>query len=71
MYDWEIHNYLQNHNYNLNQNEYSFICNTCPQLNHIKYEPFKNKFKAWSDGGEYFEFNVYYENKESKYDYMD
>lgn len=61
MYDWELENYLKQRNCNLNHKEYGFICKTCPQLNHIKYEPFDNIFKAWSDGGQYFEFKVYYD----------
>lgn len=40
--------------------EYLKICETSPQLNHIKYTPYGNIFEAWSDDGDYFRFKVYY-----------
>ena len=38
MYDWELQNYLNQKNNRLTAEEYLHICNTCPQLRHIKYE---------------------------------
>ena len=35
-----------------------YICGNCPQLNHVKYNPFENCFEAWSDYN-YFKFQVY------------
>ena len=61
MYDYELRNYINKRNGHLNQHEYLHICNTCPQLREIKYEPFQNIFKAWSDANEYFEFTVTYQ----------
>ena len=66
MYDWELHNYLKERNYNLNHLEYDYVCKTCPQLNHIKYEPYEDLFKMWSNDGEYFEFKVYYDKNLEK-----
>lgn len=66
MYDWELKKYLEQRNYNINHKDYLYICKTCPQLNHIKYEPFDNIFKAWSSDGEYFEFKVYYDKNLEK-----
>ena len=66
MYDWELRNYLKERNYTLNHLDYNYVCKTCPQLNHIKYEPFDDIFKAWSSDGEYFEFKVYYDKNLEK-----
>jgi len=66
MYDWELHSYLKERNYNLNHLEYDYVCKTCPQLNHIKYEPYEDLFKMWSNDGEYFEFKVYYDKNLEK-----
>ena len=60
MYNYEIRNYLQERSYNLNQKEYQYIVDTCPQINHIKYEPYDDIFKVWTVDGEYFEFKVHY-----------
>lgn len=58
MYDWELQNYLNERNNALTNDEYMYICNNCPQLNHVKYNPFENCFEAWSDYN-YFKFQVY------------
>lgn len=60
MYDWELQNYLQQHNYTLTHYEYDDVCKGCPQLNHVKYNPYDDCFEAWSDEGNYFRFKVYY-----------
>lgn len=59
MYDWELRNYLEERDYRLTNKEYIYICNTCPQLHHIKYNSFNNNIEAWSDSN-YFKFYVYY-----------
>lgn len=61
MYDWELQKYISDKYGCLSSIEYLYICQTCPQLREIKFDPFQNKFKAWSDDGGYFEFSVYYE----------
>ena len=66
MYDWELKKYLEQRNYNINHKDYLYICKTCPQLNHIKYEPYEDLFKMWSNDGEYFEFKVYYDKNLEK-----
>lgn len=60
MYDWELERYIAEHNGVLNHIEYSDMCNTSPQLNHIKYDPYNDCFEVWSDQGNYFRFKVYY-----------
>jgi len=66
MYSWELKNYLKERSYNLNQKEYDYICKTCPQINHIKYESYEKIFKMWSSDGEYFEFAVHYDKNLEK-----
>lgn len=63
MYDWEIQNYLKERNYTLTNDEYIYICNTCPQISCVEYNAFENNFEIWTDC-DYFKFYVYYqENK--------
>ena len=58
MYDYELQNYLSQRKNLISSKEYLYICNTCPQLNHVKYDPFEDCFEAWSDCN-YFKFKVY------------
>lgn len=58
MYDWEIQNFLRERDYKLESNEYFNICRTCPQIKHVKYNPFENCFEVWTDCN-YFKFSVY------------
>lgn len=60
MYDWEINNYLQEHNYTLTYNEYLQLHRSSPQIDHVKYDPYNDNVKMWSDNGmEYiFRFRV-------------
>lgn len=60
MYNWEIHNLINTYNGLLPSTEYLRICNTSPQLNHIKYDPYEDIFELWSIDGDYFRFKVYY-----------
>jgi hypothetical protein len=59
MYDWEFQNYLTERNYKLTNNEYLYICNTCPQISRVKYNSFGDTFEIWTDCN-YFKFEVYY-----------
>lgn len=48
MYDWELRKYLEDNNYILSSTQYLFVCKTCPQLNHIEYNPYKNNIRMWT-----------------------
>lgn len=61
MYDWELAEFLRKRDGIISVNEYLHICNTCPQINHIKYDPFENMFNAWTDDGNYYAFRIYKE----------
>lgn len=58
MYDWEIQNFLAERNHRLESKEYIYLCDTCPQINHVKYNPYGNYFEVWTDSS-YFKFEVY------------
>lgn len=62
MYDFEISQYLASRNHSLSNKEYTYICDTYPQINHIKYDAWSNKFEMWSNIGGYWSFSVYKEN---------
>lgn len=67
MYDFEIRLFLERHNYRVSNYEYLYICQS-PQINHIKYFPYGDYFKIWTDENE-FEFEVYLdEKKENGYE---
>lgn len=61
MYDWELNHYMQERNYVLSNKEYAYVCRTCPQINHVKYNAWSNKFEIWSYDGGYWLFSVYKE----------
>ena len=63
MYDYEIFNYLQSKNGSLSSDEYIYICNTCPQIKHIKYNAFEDKFEISTDCNK-FKFYVYCKENE-------
>ena len=52
---------MEERNYNLSNKEYIYVCNTCPQINHVKYDAWSNRFEMWSDVGSYWNFSVYKE----------
>lgn len=51
MYDWEISNYLQEHNYILTYNEYLQLYRSSPQIDHVKYDPYNDNIHMWSNNG--------------------
>lgn len=59
MYDWELKRFLQERQYQLESKEYLYMCNTCPQINHVKYNAFEDCFEIWTDC-DYFKFKVYH-----------
>ena len=50
MYSYEIQQILETNNYSISPGMYADICNTSPQINHIKYDPYSNSFKMEADG---------------------
>lgn len=64
MYSHEIDKVLNENNYDIGANTYLHICRTSPQLNHIKYDAYSNKFQMWSNDGYHWEFVVHREDLE-------
>lgn len=50
MYSYEIQQVLETQGYSISPGTYTKICNTSPQINHIKYDPYNNSFKMEADG---------------------
>lgn len=58
MYDWEITKILASNNYDIDSEVYINICNSSPQLNHIKFNPYGSYMEMWSNEN-YWKFTVY------------
>lgn len=61
MYSWEIEQLLKLKNYLISNKEYSEICKTSPQINHIKYE--NEAFNIWTSDGYKFILKIKLEHK--------
>lgn len=58
MYDREIQSALSYYNFNLPSTVYLHICNTSPQITHIKYDAFTNRFNMTTNENNW-NFTVY------------
>lgn len=58
MYPWEIEQFLKERNYYIGGDDLSYITNikNHPQLKHIEYNPYENKYKMWDGEGNYYSF---------------
>lgn len=59
MYSWEINQFLEHRNYNIDSEDYLKICNSSNQISKIKYEPFGDYFEIWTNDNYYWKFSVY------------
>lgn len=50
MYSYEIQKILETNGYIISPGTYTEICDTSPQINHIKYNPYSNSFIMEADG---------------------
>lgn len=70
MYSWEIYNFLQERGYYIGGDDLNIVTSIIenPQLVHIQYDAFDNKYKMWDNENNYFEFTPmpYEEAKEKK-----
>lgn len=69
MYPNELEQFIKVRNYYLGGDDLMLATSTIenPQLNHIKYEPYENKYKMWDKEGHYYEFTpMPYEEAKSK-----
>ena len=58
MYPNELEQFIKARNYYLGGDDLMLATSTIenPQLKHIKYEPYENKYKMWDKEGNYYEF---------------
>lgn len=69
MFTWEIYKFLQDRNYYVGGDDLEKITSIIenPQLVHIKYDAFENKYKMWDFEGNYIEFTpMPYEEAKAK-----
>lgn len=59
MYSHEIDQTLKSENYNIRSDTYLRICDSSPQITHIKYDPYSDSFELWSTDNYYWKINVY------------
>lgn len=58
MYSYEIDQTLKSKNYNIDSKTYIHICQSSPQIVHIKYEPFDGNFNIWTDDNYHWTFRI-------------
>lgn len=58
MYSYEIDQILKTNNYDIDSKIYLHICQSSPQITHVKYEPFDNDFNIWTNDNYYWTFRV-------------
>ena len=69
MYPNELEQFIKARNYYLGGDDLMLVTSTIenPQLNHLKYEPYENKYKMWDKEGHYYELTpMPYEEAKSK-----
>ena len=59
MYSHEITQTMESNNYNIDSEIYFQICNSSPQIDHIKYDPCERCHEMWSNDGYNWKFKVY------------
>lgn len=62
MYSWEITETMRKHDFRIPSNLYDKIRRSSPQINHVKYDGFTQKFEMWDNEGNYWSFDVYPDN---------
>lgn len=58
MYSNEINQVMEQHNYSIPSSIYFNICDSSPQIDHIKYSPYDDKIEMWAIDGGYWKFGV-------------
>lgn len=58
MYSHEIDQTLKAENYDIDSRTYIHICQSSPQITHVKYEPFDNDFNIWTNDNYHWTFRV-------------
>lgn len=60
MYPNELEKFIRDRNYCLGGSDLEKVISIVlnPQLNHIEYNPYENKYRMWDCFGNYYEFDV-------------
>ncbi len=60
MYSYELKQYIDERNSQLNKNETKFVTdiNLHPQLNHITFNSWNSSYDMWDNLGNYYHFSV-------------
>lgn len=58
MFSWEINELMMKRKYNITPIEYYQICDKSPQITHIHYESFSNKYRIYTNDGYEWEFTI-------------
>ena len=58
MYSWEIYKFLEERGYYIGGDDLIKVTSVKenPQLNHIKYDLYQNRYEMWDKEGNYFNF---------------
>lgn len=59
LYNYEITQLLESNGCNIDSETYIQMINSSPQIDHIVYKMFDNRFDMWDGSGEYWNFSVY------------
>lgn len=59
MYSIEIDQKFKSENYHIDSDTYINICQSSPQVTHIKYNPYDGSFDLWTNDNYYWKINVY------------
>lgn len=59
MYSHEIDQTLKSQNYNIDTDTYLHICNSSPQVTHVKYDPYSDSFELWTKDDYYWKIKIY------------
>lgn len=60
MYSWEIKKFIEERNYELNQEEINYVINinNSPQISEIRFHPYTNTYEIFTRDGMYVSFKV-------------
>lgn len=58
MFSYEISDIVKKYNYCIPSSVYIRIIQTSPQINHVLYNPYNDKFNMWDKDGTYWEYSV-------------
>lgn len=58
MYSWEIEQLIKFKNYLIDVEDYIKILSTSPQIREVKYNPYENNFKIYTEDNLNIKFNV-------------